>query len=322
MGSGVRRRRDIRRTADRAVAVLAAVRARGGRRRGRRRRRGGDHRPAAARAGADDRGAAAGDDGRDVAGRHPGGGDGPGRGRAAVADRRRVGGRGAAVPRREHAGRRPGGGGRAAARRGAGQRARGRQRRWPSGCATRRSPTSPSLPDLLRARARLAESRGDYDEAHALWARLATAEVSADERAFYGALSAEWTLARSGRLPAVAREAIPAGPARTLARAEEALRTGTSAARPLTSPARWPRSDARWAARWEPRCSTRPRGSARRGAIGSARPQSGRPPASWIRRCRASRSGACATPRAPTIAARARSSTPSRRAAPARSPRR
>jgi hypothetical protein len=86
----------------------------------------------------------------------------------------------------------------------------------------------PTGPDLLRARARLAESRGDYDEAHALWARLATAAVSAEERAFYGALSAEWTLARSGRLPAVAREAIPVGPARTLARAEEALRTGAS----------------------------------------------------------------------------------------------
>ena len=35
---------------------------------------------------------------------------------------------------------------------------------------------------------------------------------SAEERAFYGALSAEWTLARGGKLPPVARQAIPAGP--------------------------------------------------------------------------------------------------------------
>ena len=88
----------------------------------------------------------------------------------------------------------------------------------------------PVAPELLRARARLAESRADYDEAHALWARLATAADGPDERAFYSALSAEWTLARSGRLPAIAREAIPAGPARTLARAEEALRAGASGA--------------------------------------------------------------------------------------------
>ena len=86
----------------------------------------------------------------------------------------------------------------------------------------------PMAPELLRARARLAESRADYDEAHALWARLATAADSPDDRAFYGALSAEWTLARSRRLPAVAREAIPPGPARGLARAEEALRAGAS----------------------------------------------------------------------------------------------
>ena len=88
---------------------------------------------------------------------------------------------------------------------------------------------APTAPDALRARARLAESVGDIDEAHALWARLAISAGTAEERAFYGALSAEWTLARRGALPAVAVDAIPAGPARALAVAEEALRGGTPA---------------------------------------------------------------------------------------------
>ncbi len=83
---------------------------------------------------------------------------------------------------------------------------------------------APSAADALRARARLAESVGDVDEAHALWARLAIAAGTVEERAFYGALSAEWTLARRGALPAVALDAIPAGAARVLAVAEEALR--------------------------------------------------------------------------------------------------
>ena len=48
-----------------------------------------------------------------------------------------------------------------------------------------------------------------------------------EERAFYGALSAEWTLARRGALPAVSLDAIPAGAARALAVVEEALRGGT-----------------------------------------------------------------------------------------------
>jgi hypothetical protein len=86
---------------------------------------------------------------------------------------------------------------------------------------------APTAAAILRARARLAESMGDVDEAHALWARLALAAGSAEERSFYGALAAEWTLARRGALPAVALEAIPAGPARALAVAEEALRGGT-----------------------------------------------------------------------------------------------
>jgi tetratricopeptide repeat protein len=86
---------------------------------------------------------------------------------------------------------------------------------------------APTAPDVLRARARLAESVGDFDEAHALWARLAMSAGTAEERAFYGALSAEWTLARRGGLPAVALDAIPAGPARALAVVEEALRRGT-----------------------------------------------------------------------------------------------
>ncbi len=89
---------------------------------------------------------------------------------------------------------------------------------------------APTAPDALRARARLAESLGDIDEAHALWARLAISAGTAEERAFYGALSAEWTLARRGALPAVAGEAIPAGAARALAVVEEALRGGTSVA--------------------------------------------------------------------------------------------
>ena len=129
--------------------------------------------------------------------------------------------------RREHAGRRRARGGGVAARSGAASELAG-----DSALAERLCDEAlthlPVAPELLRARARLAESRADFDEAHALWARLATAADSPDERAFYGALSAEWTLARSGRLPAVAREAIPAGPARTLARAEEALRAGAS----------------------------------------------------------------------------------------------
>ena len=86
---------------------------------------------------------------------------------------------------------------------------------------------APSAPDALRARARLAESLGDLDEAHALWARLALASELPDERVFYGALAAEWTLARRGALPAVALDALAAGPARTLALAEEALRGAT-----------------------------------------------------------------------------------------------
>jgi len=87
----------------------------------------------------------------------------------------------------------------------------------------------PNAAEVLRVRARFAESRGEYDDAHALWARMATAVQAADERASYGALSAEWTLARGGKLPPVARQAIPAGPARALAQAEEALRAGAPA---------------------------------------------------------------------------------------------
>jgi tetratricopeptide (TPR) repeat protein len=81
----------------------------------------------------------------------------------------------------------------------------------------------PNAPDALRARARLCEGRAELDDAHALWARLATAAGSADERAYYGLLSAEWTLGRAGKLPAVALDAIPAGPARALAVAEAAI---------------------------------------------------------------------------------------------------
>jgi hypothetical protein len=88
---------------------------------------------------------------------------------------------------------------------------------------------NPNAPEVLRMRARLAESRGDFDDAHALWARMATAVQSPDERATYGALTAEWTLARGGKLPPIARQAIAAGPARALAQAEEAVRSGAAA---------------------------------------------------------------------------------------------
>ncbi len=84
----------------------------------------------------------------------------------------------------------------------------------------------PNGPDALRARARLSEGRGELDDAHALWARLATAAGSADERAYYGLLSAEWTLGRGGKLPAIALEALPVGPARALAVAEAAVVAG------------------------------------------------------------------------------------------------
>jgi hypothetical protein len=87
----------------------------------------------------------------------------------------------------------------------------------------------PTAPDVLRVRARLAEGSGELDDAHALWARMATATKAADDVASYGALSAEWTLARGGKLPPIACQAIPAGPARALAQAEEALRAGASA---------------------------------------------------------------------------------------------
>ena len=88
---------------------------------------------------------------------------------------------------------------------------------------------APNAPEVLRVRARLAETAGAFDDAHALWARMATAVQAADERALYGALSAEWTLARGGRLPPIARQAIPAGPARALAQAEESMRGGAPA---------------------------------------------------------------------------------------------
>jgi lipopolysaccharide biosynthesis regulator YciM len=88
---------------------------------------------------------------------------------------------------------------------------------------------NPNAPEVLRMRARLAEGRGEFDDAHALWARMATAVQSAEERAQYGALTAEWTLARGGKLPPIARQALPAGPARALAQAEEALRAGAPA---------------------------------------------------------------------------------------------
>jgi cellulose synthase operon protein C len=88
---------------------------------------------------------------------------------------------------------------------------------------------APRAPDALRGRARLAESVGDLDEAHALWARLAVAAETPEERAFYAGLSAEWTLARRGALPAVALDAMAPGPSRTLALFEESLRGGNAA---------------------------------------------------------------------------------------------
>ncbi len=89
---------------------------------------------------------------------------------------------------------------------------------------------APHATEALRARARLAEHLGELDEAQALWARLAAAADSPDERAFYGGLSAEWTLARRGTPPAGALDAIPPGPARAIALAEAALREGAATA--------------------------------------------------------------------------------------------
>jgi hypothetical protein len=76
-------------------------------------------------------------------------------------------------------------------------------------------------------------------------------------------LSAEWTLARGGRLPPIARQAIPAGPARALAQAEEALRAGATGdlAAALAEAGRGHgRRAGRGAART---CGTLPRGGAR-----------------------------------------------------------
>jgi hypothetical protein len=60
------------------------------------------------------------------------------------------------------------------------------------------------------ARALCREPR-EYDDAHALWARMATAVQAGDERASYGALSAEWTLARGGKLAAGGAPGDPGG---------------------------------------------------------------------------------------------------------------
>ena len=178
---------------------------------------------------ADDRGAAARDGGGDLAGRHPGRRVGARRRRRRLADGRGVGGRGAALPHRERARRRAGGGGAAAA--GGGARVRAGGRRRAGGAAVRRGAGARS-----RTRPRCCgRGRGWPRDAPSSTTRtrcgrgMATAMQSADERAFYGVLSAEWTLARGGKLPPVARQAIPAGPARALAQAEEALRSGSPA---------------------------------------------------------------------------------------------
>jgi hypothetical protein len=86
---------------------------------------------------------------------------------------------------------------------------------------------APDAPEALRLRGRLAERDGDVENAYAAWARLADAAPTDDERAFYVALCAEWSLARRGQLDIQELDAIPDGPARHLAVAEEALLHGT-----------------------------------------------------------------------------------------------
>ena len=114
------------------------------------------------------------------------------------------------LPDRERARRRPARGGAAAGRGGAGRRA-GRRRRAGGAVVRQALAQDPNAADVVRARARLAEGRGELDDAHALWARMATGSESADERAFYGELSAEWTLAGGGKLPPIARRRFPRG---------------------------------------------------------------------------------------------------------------
>ena len=88
---------------------------------------------------------------------------------------------------------------------------------------------APEAPDVLRAVARRAEGEGDFDAALRSWERLAGVAETAEARAFYAALGAEWRLGRQGALSRAAREAIPAGPARALALAETGLVAGATA---------------------------------------------------------------------------------------------
>jgi Tfp pilus assembly protein PilF len=88
---------------------------------------------------------------------------------------------------------------------------------------------APDAAAVLRGYGRLLESTGDLDGAQAAWSRLAVAAPTADERGFYAALAAEWTLARRGELDGAALAAIPGGPARLMAAAEVALLRGTPA---------------------------------------------------------------------------------------------
>ncbi len=88
---------------------------------------------------------------------------------------------------------------------------------------------APGAPELLRARAQLAESAGDFDGAQECWGRLAEVAENPGESELYRALVTEWTLARIGALTAAARTAMAPGLARSLAIVEQDLLAGRSA---------------------------------------------------------------------------------------------
>ncbi len=87
---------------------------------------------------------------------------------------------------------------------------------------------APAAPDVVRARARFAEAKGDFAAAEPLWGRLAGLVENPEEASAYAALHVEWRLARLGAVPPVALQSFPDGPARALAAAEVALRRGAA----------------------------------------------------------------------------------------------
>jgi tetratricopeptide (TPR) repeat protein len=84
---------------------------------------------------------------------------------------------------------------------------------------------APDAPEAWRARGRLLEDAGVFDDALHAWRELRARVTDPEEREIYAALDGEWTLARTGALESLA--SIPDGPARALAQAEVALLRGT-----------------------------------------------------------------------------------------------